>query len=108
LQREDVVQDAIDPPAFEAMVRDHAGALEMPAQRGAQRPVDTRATTDLGFFKELQAAVERALAEPVLSDRHVPSTSTLPAEVIRVLTSLSAGSVYDALLGLPSGLNDTG
>ena len=34
--------------------------------------------------------------------------ATLPAEVIRVLTSLSAGSVYDGLLGLPSGVNDTG
>jgi hypothetical protein len=33
LQREDVVKDAIDAPAFEAMVGDHTGALEVAAQR---------------------------------------------------------------------------
>jgi hypothetical protein len=108
LQREDVVEDAIDPPAFEPVVCDHACTLEMPAQRGAERPVDACAASDLSLLEELQAAVERTLARSVLGNRHVPRTSTLPAEVTRVLTSLSAGSVYDGLLGLPSGVNDTG
>ena len=32
LQREDVIQDAIDAPAFEAVIGDHTGTLEMAAQ----------------------------------------------------------------------------
>src|SRR6202011_2923538 len=39
---------------------------------------------------------------------HVPRTSTRPASVTRALTSLRFGSVYDGLLGFPSGVNDTG
>ena len=33
LQREDVIEDAIDSPALEAVLGDHTGSLEMPAQR---------------------------------------------------------------------------
>jgi hypothetical protein len=68
LQREDVVQDPIDPPALETMVGDDAGAVEVPPQQRAQRPVNARATSDLGFFEKLQAAVECKLAEPVLAN----------------------------------------
>jgi hypothetical protein len=70
LQREDVVEDPIDPPAFEAMVGDHAGAIEMSPQQDAQRPVDTRAASNLRFLEELKAAVEGKLAESVLADSH--------------------------------------
>jgi hypothetical protein len=68
LEREDVVQDPIDPPAFETMVGDDAGAFQMPPQQRAQRPVNARATSNLGFFEQLQAAVEGKLAEPVLAN----------------------------------------
>jgi hypothetical protein len=70
LQREDVIQHPIDPPALEAMVGDDARAVEMPPQQGAQRPIDPRATSDLGFLQKLQAAVEGELAEPVFANRH--------------------------------------
>ena len=83
LQREDVVQHPIDAPAFEAMIRDHASAVEVAPQREAERSVDTRATAHLGFLQQLQTPVERLLAEPVLVDRHVPSTSTCPSELTR-------------------------
>ena len=63
LQREDVVEHAIDPPALEAMVGDHAGALEMLAQRRPKRPVDARLPPHLGLLQQLQAAVERKLPE---------------------------------------------
>jgi hypothetical protein len=32
LQREDVIEDAIDPPALETVFGDHAGTFEMAAQ----------------------------------------------------------------------------
>jgi hypothetical protein len=32
LQREDVVEDAIDPPSLQAMIGDHPGVLEVAAQ----------------------------------------------------------------------------
>jgi hypothetical protein len=70
LQREDVVQDAVDAPAFETMVCDDAGAVEVPAEQCAQGPVDACATSNLGFLQELQAAVEGKLAQPVLANRH--------------------------------------
>jgi hypothetical protein len=71
LQREDVVQDPIDPPAFETMVRDDACAFEVPPEQCAQGPVNARATSNLGFFEKLQAAVEGKLAEPVFPNRHL-------------------------------------
>jgi len=70
LQREDVVQDPIDPPAFETMVGDDAGAFEVAPEQCAQGPVNARATSNLGFLQKLQAAVERKLAEAVLANRH--------------------------------------
>ena len=108
LEGEDVVQDAIDAPALEAVVRDDAGALELPPECDSKRPVDTRAAANLGLLEQLEAAVERELAHPVLRLCHVPSSSTLPAVVTRALTVLSAGSGYALLVGAPSGLNVTG
>src|SRR5258706_12543096 len=71
LQREDVVEHAIDAPPFEAVVGDHSGALEVFAQRRSKRPVDARLAPDLGFLEQLQAAIERELAGPVALDLHV-------------------------------------
>src|SRR5260370_18558501 len=71
MQCEDVVEDPIDPTALETMVRDDAGALQVPPERRTQRPVDARATSNLGFLEKLQAAVEGKLAEPVLANRHL-------------------------------------
>ena len=42
LEGEDVIEDAVDPPALEAVVGDHARALELRAQQRPQRSVDTR------------------------------------------------------------------
>src|SRR5437016_1787875 len=41
-------------------------------------------------------------------NRHVPSTSTLPAPLTRTLTRSSDGSEYARLVGVPSGLNEAG
>lgn len=71
LQREDVVQDPIDPPALEAMVGDDAGPIEMPPEQGAQGSIDARATSNLGLLEKLEAAVQRQLAQPVLANRHL-------------------------------------
>src|SRR5487761_876382 len=54
LQRKDVIQDAIDAPALEPMVRDHTGPLEMIAQRAAQGAVDARPPSHLGLLQQLQ------------------------------------------------------
>ncbi|MHB8613506.1 MAG: hypothetical protein ACYDAL_13910 [Candidatus Dormibacteraceae bacterium] len=61
LQREDVVEHAIESPSFQAMIGDHAGALEMASQRSAQRSVDAGLPFHLRLFEQLQAAVEREL-----------------------------------------------
>jgi hypothetical protein len=78
LQREDVVQDPIDPPALQAMVGDDAGAFEMTPEQGAQGPIDPCATSHLGFFEKLQAAVEGKLAEPVFANRHLSAQDLDP------------------------------
>jgi hypothetical protein len=59
LQREDVVENAVDPPAFEAVVGDDPGMLEMAAQGCAERSVDARLSPDLGLLEQLKATVER-------------------------------------------------
>jgi hypothetical protein len=71
LQREDVVEDPIDPTALETMVRDDAGAFQVAPKGRTQGPVDARPTSNLGFLEKLQAAVEGKLAEPVLANRHL-------------------------------------
>ncbi len=50
------------------MVGNDTGAFEVPPQQRAQRPVHARTTSNLGLFEKLQAAVERKLAEPVLTN----------------------------------------
>ncbi len=79
LQREDVVENPIDAPALEAMVGDDAGSFEVSPQRRPQWPVDARTTCNLGFLQKLEAAVERKLANPVLSNRHLGPQYLHPA-----------------------------
>lgn len=92
MQSEDVIEDSIDAAAFEAVVGDHSRALEMPTQSGAQRPIHARAPANLRLFEELETAVQRELAKPVLAHAHVPKSSTRPDAVTRDLTTSSAGS----------------
>jgi hypothetical protein len=40
LEREDVIEHAIDSPTFEAVVGDHPRSLELAAQRGPQGSID--------------------------------------------------------------------
>jgi hypothetical protein len=61
LQRKDVVEDAIDAPSFEAMVCDHTGPLQVPAQIDTERPVDARLSPNLCLFEQLQAPIECTL-----------------------------------------------
>ena len=70
LQREDVVENPIDSPAFQPMVRDHPRALEVTPQRGPESAVDARLPPHLGFLQKLQAAVEGELTKPVLPNGH--------------------------------------
>src|SRR6185437_1098302 len=53
LKREDVVEDTVDAPALEPVVRDHASALEVLAQGGSQGPVDAGAAANLGLLEQL-------------------------------------------------------
>src|SRR5260370_33269234 len=71
LQREDVVEHAIDAPALQSMVRDHAGALEIFAQGRSKRSVDPRLPSHLGLFEPLKAAVDRKLPRPMALALHV-------------------------------------
>src|SRR5258708_2316973 len=107
LQGEYVVQHPIDAPPLEAVVRDHAGAVEVPSEGDSQRSIDTRTPGHLRLLQELKAPIERLLAEPVFLHRHVPSTSTRPSGLTRAWTSLSEGSGYVGLVGLPSGKKET-
>ncbi len=83
LQGEYVVQHPIDAPALEAVVRDHAGAVEVAPEGDAERSINARLTPHLCLLQELKAPVQGLLAEPVFLDRHVPSTSTRPSELTR-------------------------
>ena len=93
LQGEYVVEDTIDPPPLQPVVRDHACVLEVSAQRAAKGPIDSSLAAYLRVFEKLEASVEGALPRPVGADAHsVPSTSTRPAAVTRTFTLFSAGS----------------
>jgi hypothetical protein len=52
LHGEDVVEHAIDPPALQAVLGDHAGMLELASKRCSQRPVDAGLPAHLGFLKQ--------------------------------------------------------
>src|SRR6266705_3278070 len=51
LEREDVIEHAIDAPALQAMIRDHARAFEMASEQCAERAIDAGLTADLGLFQ---------------------------------------------------------
>jgi hypothetical protein len=53
LQREDVVEDAVHTPSFQAVVGDDAGPLEVSAQRNPERPVNACLTSHLCLFEQL-------------------------------------------------------
>ncbi len=92
LKGEDVVEHPIDPPPLEPVVRDHAGVLEMAAERGPQRSIDSVLTSDLRFLEKLEASIERELLRLMSSQVHaVPSTSTRPDGVTRTWTLFSVG-----------------
>src|SRR3989442_974160 len=59
LHSEYVIQHAVDAPALEAVLDDHASAFEVLPQRNAERTVDAALTPDLRFLEELQAAIQR-------------------------------------------------
>jgi len=67
LEREDVVEHAVDAPAFEPVLGDHARMLQRAPQARSKRAVDSRLATDLGLLEDLEAAVERKLPEPVFA-----------------------------------------
>ena len=95
LQREYVVEDTVDPPPFQPVVRDYARVLQVSAQRAAKRPVDAGLAPHLRVFEKLEASVQGTLPRPVGPDAHsVPSTSTRPAAVTRTFTLFNAGSAY--------------
>lgn len=84
LQSKDVVQNTIDSPALEPVVRNHAGVVEVTAQGCAERSVDADLTVHLRLLQKLKAEVERKLLGPVGPHVHsAPQTSTLPASVTR-------------------------
>jgi hypothetical protein len=108
LQAEDVIEHAIDAPPLEPVVRNDPGPLEVAAQLGAERPVDTRLAAKLGILEQLETPVEGELPSPVSPQVHsVPSTSTRPAAVTRTLTVLRAGNAYGSV-GWPSDANVAG
>ena len=108
LEGEYVVQHPIDAPALEAVVRDHAGAVEVAPEGDSERSINSRPAGDLSLLQQLKAPIESLLPKPVFLDCQVPSTSTRPSVLTRARTSFSEGSGYAALLGLPSGLKETG
>ena len=92
LEGKDVVEHPVDAPPLEAVIGDHPRALQLGPQRSPKRSIDPRAPAHLRLLQQLKAAVERELSHAVLANAHVPSTSTLPALVIRTLTRSRDGS----------------
>ena len=90
LQREDVVEDAVDPPSFQAVVGDQAGRAQEVAQPVRQRSVHPHLAFGQSGLQQLQAAVQRSEASAVLLPHAVPSTSTTPS-VTRTLTAGRVG-----------------
>src|SRR5205085_10266086 len=64
---EDVVEHAIEPAPLEPVLGDDARMLERAPERGAQRSVHAHLAAHLRLLEDLQAAVQRQLAHPVLS-----------------------------------------
>src|SRR5260370_30233685 len=101
LQGEYVVQDSIDAPALEAVIRDHASAVEVTPEGDSERSIDTGAPADLRLLQELKAPIERLLAKPVFLHRHVPSTSPRPSGLTPAWTSLTESRRNAGLAGWP-------
>src|SRR5438093_10131971 len=94
LQREDVVEHAIDAASLEPVLGYDARVLERSSQRRAQRSIHAHLAAHLRLLEDLQAMVQRQLAQPVLSPAaHTPSTSTRPSRT-RTCTTSSDGSLY--------------
>ena len=90
LHVEDVIEHAVDAPAFEAMLCDDAGPFEVLAQGNAEWAVNPNLAPDLRLLEKLQAAIKGELLGPVRRQVHsVPSTSTRPAGVTCTYTLLS-------------------
>ncbi len=61
LESEYVVEHAVDAAAFQAVVRDDPGSLEVAAERVSERPVDPGLPSHLRLLEQLQAPVESDL-----------------------------------------------
>jgi hypothetical protein len=93
LQREDVVQNAVDPATFQSVIRDQATIAEKVTETKTEAPVDPYLTLRQLVLQELQATVQGTHPSPLAVVSHaVPSTSTRPFTT-RVLTRGSAGSL---------------
>jgi hypothetical protein len=57
LQGEYVVQHPIDPPALEAVIGDHPGAVEVPPEGDSERSIYPGAPADLRLLQELKAPI---------------------------------------------------
>src|SRR5262249_7201363 len=87
LQREDVVEDTVDPASLEPVVRDQSAGAEEVTQPVGQGSVHPDPAVGEGVLQELQALVERPHPGPVDTapgSHHVPKTSTRPS--VRTLT----------------------
>src|SRR5215831_349445 len=67
LQREDVIQHAVDAAPLEPVLRDDPRMLERAPQRRTQRSVDADLALHLSLLEDLQAAIQRELAQTVVS-----------------------------------------
>jgi hypothetical protein len=77
LEREDVIEDAIDPPALETMLGDHPCTIEVAAKRRPQRSIDARLSFQLGVFEQIKAAIEGELPRAVRAYFHLRPSRTL-------------------------------
>jgi hypothetical protein len=66
LEREDVIQDALDPSALEPVIGDQAGVAEQFAELQTECRVDAELAAFQGFLEHHQAEVEDLEAMPAL------------------------------------------
>jgi hypothetical protein len=93
LEREDIVQHAVDPAAFEAVVGDQPTVAEKVPEAKAEPAVDPYLALGKLVLQQLEATVESSHPSPFAAVSHaVPSTSTRPS-MTRVFTRGSAGSL---------------
>jgi hypothetical protein len=93
LEREDIVEHAVDPATFQAVVRDQSTVAEKVPEAKAQAAVHPHLALGKLVLQQLEATVESSHPSPFAAASHaVPSTSTRPFTT-RVLTRGSAGSL---------------